>query len=644
MNVKDKFILTGVLSTVGMFLCNCGCSVVMTSLFLRLTLLLSYPSERVVGVLDLMTSWLEPNVGSYLQISMNCGVMSKTNVSKFLLLNFIIQLYIGNSHQFIAVCVLPILLQSYLAEKHQENSLFPVAFVKLGSITRDILGLWSPNLKRFIYLNRSDLHLELELFQILKNLEVKEEIPFNHTLDERFSYKQTFIRIRVNCIKVRDESFYLVIGTRHSISRYSRMFLEAMTHELRTPLHIMLGIMENTALEQSAVNLSEKLTVCRNCVLTVSTIVDNLIECCEKTSPNNREEIFKLNSFLKKVFRKLRLIHDIELKVLFDNSITIKSKRLLMKKFFKSIFNFLKGLSGENLIHIAANFTKNLYDCSLDVKFEVAVFNHEYVNNLFQIVQKLYKNSFENSDSSQGYNEGIFLLSSYYALSKQFANRLNAEMSISILDHKLQIRVTQSVHQSFEEVSESESSFDEGIIAAINDTIALRKSSSMPYNGGDEDIPVERDENEVHKNSFLGKRIDEDSHLLKYNLLIVEDITICAEIVMRYVNQLGLDFKWAKNGHEAIEFLLSEKFDLILMDYMMPLLNGIEATRKIREIERYNKMKPIPIIGITANSTIDLKKECIESGMNEVLSKPLPFKLLKERLKFYLGTLHTNCY
>ena len=93
---------------------------------------------------------------------------------------------------------------------------------------------------------------------------------------------------------------------------------------------------------------------------------------------------------------------------------------------------------------------------------------------------------------------------------------------------------------------------------------------------------------------------------------------------------MGLRSDLAKNGYEAIDATKTTKYDLILMDVEMPKVNGIDATRTIRTQEG---MKDIPIIALTANVQVEQRKKCLNSGMNDFLSKPVSPKALSDMIK-----------
>lgn len=79
----------------------------------------------------------------------------------------------------------------------------------------------------------------------------------------------------------------------------------------------------------------------------------------------------------------------------------------------------------------------------------------------------------------------------------------------------------------------------------------------------------------------------------------------------------------ANNGLEAIELFCEQNFDMILMDIMMPVMNGLEATAKIREIETNNNIeRRTPIIALTANTMDNDRDKCLLYGMDEFMAKP----------------------
>ena len=116
------------------------------------------------------------------------------------------------------------------------------------------------------------------------------------------------------------------------------------------------------------------------------------------------------------------------------------------------------------------------------------------------------------------------------------------------------------------------------------------------------------------------------------NILVVEDIALNQLLMKTLLNDFGFTCDIADNGRIAVDLLKTNRYDVILMDLQMPLMNGFEATEYIRK-----KMKSeIPIIALTADvTTVDLAK-CKEVGMNDYLAKPLDERLLYKKILAFL--------
>ncbi len=131
---------------------------------------------------------------------------------------------------------------------------------------------------------------------------------------------------------------------------------------------------------------------------------------------------------------------------------------------------------------------------------------------------------------------------------------------------------------------------------------------------------------------------EEDFSLAGQFFLVAEDNEVNSEILRELLGMEGASCEIAENGQIALEcFWDSEagKFDAILMDVQMPIMNGYEATKAIRQLEREDA-KTIPIIAMTANAFAEDVKEAKEAGMNEHIAKPIDMGIVKRTLGKYL--------
>ena len=127
--------------------------------------------------------------------------------------------------------------------------------------------------------------------------------------------------------------------------------------------------------------------------------------------------------------------------------------------------------------------------------------------------------------------------------------------------------------------------------------------------------------------------IEEDNILQSERLiLLVEDNLVNQQVAKHILHKLGYTIHIANNGKEALDLLKSPIYGVVLMDCQMPIMDGFEATNCIRKKE-FNGKKRIPIIAMTANAMEGDREHCLESGMDDYISKPINKEILAEVLK-----------
>jgi CheY-like chemotaxis protein/signal transduction histidine kinase len=119
------------------------------------------------------------------------------------------------------------------------------------------------------------------------------------------------------------------------------------------------------------------------------------------------------------------------------------------------------------------------------------------------------------------------------------------------------------------------------------------------------------------------------------NVLLVEDNLINQKIVLLSLKKVVKNVDVANNGKEALDKFGSVKYDMILMDIQMPIMNGIVTTKKIRNIEKSTNTHT-PIIAITANALLGDKEECLAAGTDDYISKPFQIETLMNKMKALL--------
>ncbi len=132
--------------------------------------------------------------------------------------------------------------------------------------------------------------------------------------------------------------------------------------------------------------------------------------------------------------------------------------------------------------------------------------------------------------------------------------------------------------------------------------------------------------------TFVNKNILDSGNRL--SVLLCEDNEVNMKVVSTLLKRIGINPDTAENGQEAVNKFLHVRYDVILMDCMMPIMDGFQTTKKIREIEKEQVItKPTLIFALTANVGEDDRNKCLASGMNDFIPKPIRREMLEEIFK-----------
>lgn len=114
------------------------------------------------------------------------------------------------------------------------------------------------------------------------------------------------------------------------------------------------------------------------------------------------------------------------------------------------------------------------------------------------------------------------------------------------------------------------------------------------------------------------QRMPERTHFERMHVLLVEDVSMNQELAIEILSKKGIRVSVANNGQEGVDAVTAEKYDLVLMDMQMPVMDGCQATQQIRESNQ-----ELPIVAMTANAMTGDKQKCLASGMNDYITKPI---------------------
>lgn len=115
-------------------------------------------------------------------------------------------------------------------------------------------------------------------------------------------------------------------------------------------------------------------------------------------------------------------------------------------------------------------------------------------------------------------------------------------------------------------------------------------------------------------------------------ILVAEDEYTNYLLLAEILSETNASLIWAKNGLQAVEFFLNNSIDVVLMDIKMPGMNGYEATKKIRELN-----KKVPVIAQTAFAMAGEKEKIMESGCDDYIAKPIKYDQILSLISKYMS-------
>ncbi|WP_373035278.1 ATP-binding protein [Sulfurimonas sp.] len=377
-------------------------------------------------------------------------------------------------------------------------------------------------------------------------------------------------------------------------SRYKSEFLANMSHELRTPLNSIILLSKlltqntNETLSESDVSKTSVIYKAGNdLLLLINDILDlskiesgnmelNDAEVHTETICKEMEDLFTEIAKDKKI--------GFEIKDSFKSSFVVDRTKLfqIIKNLLSNAFKFTKS-GGVNM-----SIFKNNNDMFIEVSDSGIGIPEAKLNLIFEAFKQV-----DGSISREYGGTGLGL-----SISKTFIDLMRGKIEV--------------------ESKEGEGSLFRIILPIKKENVIVK----APLEVESEELIIEDDESEIF-----------DSELLRdKNILIVDDDSRNIFTLSSVIQELGADTYSALNGKDAFDLLEREEanMDVILMDIMMPVMDGLKSIKKIKSDDRF---KHIPIIAVTAKTMKEDKRECYEAGANDYLAKPIDQNALISMLK-----------
>lgn len=385
-------------------------------------------------------------------------------------------------------------------------------------------------------------------------------------------------------VKKRTEELQNKAEELEQLSKYKSEFLARMSHEIRTPMNAIIGYVD--ILKESQMNEEERnhLEIIHNSAEALLTIINDILDFSKiEAGMLKVEDIpFNLNIILKDIQNMFSKTAD-------DKGVNLEVERISQEN---------QWLSGDphRIRQVLINLTGNALKFTKNGNVKVSIVS-KVKNNLVKAQIKI-------EDSGIGIAED--------KIDDIFKSFSQAEGSITRTFGGTGLGLP---------ISRNLAELMGGSLTA---TSKLGKGSTFTL------------ELVLQKANALEKTTTEFTVLewqTKPLILLVEDNKVNLKLAMKTLDKLGCDVKTAINGEDALDKISTADFDLVLMDCQMPVMDGLESTRRMRKMPDY---KEIPIIAFTANAMDDEIKECFEAGMNDYLTKPFKKEQFNEKLKNWL--------
>ncbi|MFO8000529.1 MAG: response regulator [Marinilabilia sp.] len=407
------------------------------------------------------------------------------------------------------------------------------------------------------------------------------------------SYTFQFIRSEVFLEKDRQ------ILESENQNRAHENMINKLSYQIRTPLNNITGVLE--LLENSSLNEEQ-----RDYINTIHASTNNLVNVVKslvvtsKTHSNEPENLtsFNLYSTINNTLRLFTEKHKqsgthFNLSLSANIPSTITGNPIKIKQIFLNLINSI----------INHNDHPNKF-------ITIEVSRTDGMPGQVELLFRIITNMVINSGKDQNNHENFY--------NYKDVNRINNSRLISRLDMGITLKIIEAEGKSFSILTQSDKTLFEF-------TLTFTEGISHNHHISEKEEPT----------PSISPFEKPDIDIKDANILLAEDNISNQQIIILYIKNEVKKIDVAFNGKEVLEKFGHAKYDLILMDIQMPVMDGIKATQKIREIERSTNSHT-PIIAVTANAFPEDKEKCLAAGMDGYISKPFQPDELLQLIKAHL--------
>lgn len=375
-------------------------------------------------------------------------------------------------------------------------------------------------------------------------------------------------------------------------------FLANMSHEIRTPINGILGMLQLTLMaEDLQADYRDNLLTAKNCADTLLRLINDILDISklEAGKYNLKEEIFDIRSAIEETVAAqvpLATNKGLALDCAFGNNIPklVKGDGQRIQQILNCLLSNALKFTPEGSVRVKIAAIDTGTD-AINIRIAVADsgigISEKNMDKLFIRFSQV-----DASDTRKFGGSGLGLV-----ISKQICELMGGTITV----------------QS-----------KEGIGSTFIAEIPLKVVKAA-------EIEAEKEEDKKDDAALFS--INAHS---KARILVAEDEPVNQQVIGKLLGMAGFSYDIAENGEKAIELFKQKEYDAALFDVQMPVMDGITATQEIREIERKEHKKRLPIIAVTARAMFGDKERILENKLDDYIAKPYNLNTVVETLNKYI--------